>query len=77
VSQDSNDDDGMAIMKARTITKQNIFNLEGEPEDSIRHKFKPHAEKINNLVNTVTRETIHDIVSCIITNDASRIICVL
>lgn len=64
-------------MRAKTITKHyNIFN-DVDAEDGIRQKFKPHAEKIKNLVNTITRETVYDIVSCIITNDASRIICVL
>lgn len=67
------------ILRAKTIRNDKIFTFEtiDNKEDGMGLKLATHAEKIKNLMSTTTRETIYDIVSCIISNDSSRILCVV
>ena len=55
----------------------NDFKFE-ENETGIRQKFLPYKDSLYNLTNMLIRETDYiEIKSCFVTNDSSRIICVL
>ena len=74
IEQEDKDESGKA--NANNLYS-NDFKLD-ENEIGIRQKFLPYRESLYNLTNMFVRETdFIEIKSCFVTNDSSRIICVL
>ena len=66
----------MTNLDKKVTIKANDFKF-SEHEEGIRQKFKPYKEIIEGLTKMYIKETDHDIISCMMTYDSSRIIVVL